>query len=385
MKKVKIIHIGKPLGGVDTSIRLIINNLNPQIFENVVIFDKNDFPVPFYDKNNYPVRTIKAQLKRNVNLINDFRGFVKIIMCLINEKPDIVHCHSAKGGFLGRLACTLLNIPCFYTPQAFSFLSSKGIKNYIFLFLERLAKGRSFLLACSDSEKEIAIGKVKYKALRVKIWNNSIPDIVLNDSQNPYKNHQPYLCSIGRPSYQKNTISLINEFKKIKEKIPILKLIVIGVGHYSPLKEKVKKLISQLGLKNDILLLDWVEREQALKILADAFCYISLSRYEGLPYAMLEAMSMGVPVVASDVPGNRDCVVDGYNGLLLKSDNRDGISNFIYEIYKDPALLKRYKKNSREHFLNNFLIDKNINILERIYLDILKKYKKPDLLEIQTV
>ena len=98
----------------------------------------------------------------------------------------------------------------------------------------------------------------------------------------------------------------------------------------------------------------------------NALFYLTTSRYEGLPLAVIEAMSLGKCIVASDVLGNKDCVKDGYNGYLLPLQE-NLFAKKIIELIEHPDLTETFGKNSRLLFEKDFLIQNRIPYLEAIY------------------
>lgn len=175
-----------------------------------------------------------------------------------------------------------------------------------------------------------------------------------------------YVCYIGRPSYQKNTFFLVDVVKGVHEVCPDLKFILLGVGYYSPDLERLKGMIREYGLDDVIELLPWLSHEETLAYVRGALFYLTVSRYEGLPLAVIEAMSLGKAIIASDVLGNKDCVRNGYNGYLLPLEEKVFIDKVI-ELSKDEQKRKLFADNSRKLFLSDFYIVNRIKYLEDIY------------------
>ncbi len=104
---------------------------------------------------------------------------MQTVRIIKKERPDLIHCHSAKGGIVGRAAGFLTHTRTFYTPHAFSFLSAQSVvKRNIFLFIECITKFNARLLACSESEKIMGVNMVHYKKDRAFVWNNAVPDAI---------------------------------------------------------------------------------------------------------------------------------------------------------------------------------------------------------------
>ena len=144
MKKTKIVHILNSVGGVDISLRLILKNIDSKKFENIVIHGKSDTSITFENKENDKIKSFKLNIVRNINLLKDLTALYQSYKVLKNEKPDLIHAHSAKGGVLGRVLGFLFNTPVLYTPQAFSYLSTQNkLKKRIYLLIEKALKTKN--------------------------------------------------------------------------------------------------------------------------------------------------------------------------------------------------------------------------------------------------
>ncbi len=175
-----------------------------------------------------------------------------------------------------------------------------------------------------------------------------------------------FICYIGRPSYQKNTLFLIDIVDAVCKVLPEIKFLLLGVGYYSPELEKVEAKIKELGLSENIELKPWLSHDETLRIVKDSMFYLTVARYEGLPLSVIEAMSLGKAIIASDVVGNKDCVVQDYNGYLLPLDVQI-FSEHIIKLVNDKKLRAKFETNSRKLFEDKFLIDNRIAELEKIY------------------
>jgi len=369
MKKIKIAHILHCVGGVDVSLRLILENLDNDKFENVVIHGFKDSKDDFVDSNNNKIKDYKVSILRDISLFNDFLSIINTYKIVKKENPELIHAHSAKGGVVGRIVGFLLGIKVLYTPQAFSYLSTNNkIKRKIFLFIEKaLTFKNSYLLASSNSEKGRAINEVKYKNQNVLLFNNSINSIEKIEVLKINKTWpDEYICTVGRPSYQKNIelmIHVLNEVRKEKD----IHLVLMGVGHHSDKLDDVKKLIDEFKLNKSVTLIEWTDRENIFNIINNSKFYISTARYEGLPYSIIEALALGKPCIVSDCDGNRDLIQNDYNGFVIKGENIKEFDEKIKLLLNDKALLERLSANAKVCFNENYNIQKNIKKLEEIY------------------
>ena len=370
MTRVKIIHVLHSVGGVDVSLRHILNNIDDTVFENIVIHSDNDTKEEFISLSKNKIREYKLPIYRNISLLKDFKSILATRRILKKERPSLIHAHSAKGGVISRLSAIGLKIPVLHTPQAYSYLSTdNSFKRAVFLQIERvLASLNSTLLASSTSELNRGVNEVKYKKENVKLFNNCINDIKAENNLTIDKTWpNTYICTVGRPSYQKNLEMMVKVIAKIKKNNPKIHLVVMGVGYYSPELETIKKLIEEFELKNNITLLEWTTQQNIFAIIAKSEAYITTARYEGLPYSVIEAMTIGKPILATDADGNRDLVIHNKNGYLFSFDEIDKMAILTQELLENKLLVKQFSEKSRELFLENFNIVDNIKKLEELY------------------
>lgn len=171
----KILHLGQIIGGLDIYIRNSIVYIEGN-YEYILVHGNKDNNKPI-EKNGKWVKEYEISLFRSLNPWNDLKAIVQTVKIIRKEHPDLIHCHSAKGGVVGRIAGFLTHTKTFYTPHAFSFLSTQSrLKREIYLFIERATKLDAWLLACSESERIMAINIVHYHKDKALVWNNAVPD-----------------------------------------------------------------------------------------------------------------------------------------------------------------------------------------------------------------
>ena len=373
----KILHIGNLKSGIDTYVRNTVA-LASDDFEFVIVNGADDNSAP-YMRHGKQVKTYGICMYRALNPVKDLKAVMQAVKIIRKEKPDLVHCHSAKGGVIGRFAAFLTGTKVAYTAHAFSFLSAESAKKKkVFLLLEKIAKLNSYLLACSGSERELGIKVVGFKEKKAFAWNNAVPDSLPLIAQNPEiaQSELPvpqaverYITSIGRPSFQKNPLFMVEVAHGIHLKHPDIKFYLLGVGFYSPMLDDMKALIHQYGMDDTFYLLPWLSHEETLRYVNGSMLYFMTSLYEGLPISVIEAMSLGKAVVASNVLGNKDCVKDGYNGYLLPLEEKVFVEK-MNDLIDNDEKRKQMEKNSRAYFESDFLIDNRIKALESIYAEI---------------
>jgi glycosyltransferase involved in cell wall biosynthesis len=371
MKKTKIAHLLHSLGGVDIYLRLVLNNIDTDSFENIVIHGSKDTNVLFLDKEKDNVKEYKVSIFREISVINDIKAAYHVYRILKKEKPDLIHTHSAKGGIIGRFLGPLLGVKVIYTPHAFSYLSSQStLKRRLFLSIEKvLAKGNSLLLATSNSEKTRAIEEVGFDPKNTIVFNNCIEPISnILPLTIPKTWPDQYICTVGRPSYQKNIEHMIKVLYEVNKNTKI-HLVVMGVGPVSDQLESVKSLIKELDMTKEVTLLSWTERTDVFNIINQSRFYISTARYEGMPYSVIESLALSKPCIVTNCDGNRDLIIDSYNGFVINEDVME-FKEKILILLQDDDLLEDMSKNAQQSFLENYSIKSNIKQLEAIYRDL---------------
>jgi len=367
-------HIGQMIGGLDVYIRNSITYSSGRN-EYIIVHGKYDgcYPVVCQGKE---VKFYPISLQRKLSLREDAIAIRDAIRLIRELKPDVIHCHSAKGGVIGRIAGFVTGTPTLYTAHAFSFLSSGNkMVRFVYKLVERMTKFHAYLLACSDSEMKLGRSIAKYRKTHALVWRNAVPEPILDISKVSLNipNH-PYLCYIGRPSYQKNPLFLVNMIAQVHQQHPEVRFYLLGVGYHSPDLEAMQREIRNKHLESYCFLMPWVNHNDAMAFLKHALFYVTVARYEGLPLSVIEAMAMGKCIVASKVVGNEDCVWDNVNGKLLKLDAKL-FAKVICGLIENPEEVERMGLESRRLFEEEFRIENRIALLENIYEQIAHRRK----------
>ncbi|ASJ03590.1 hypothetical protein A3L09_10140 [Thermococcus profundus] len=172
-----------------------------------------------------------------------------------------------------------------------------------------------------------------------------------------------YLLYVGRLDYRKGVIDLLKAAQVLRNDLGYVKILIVGKG---PLYNNIKVAITRNNLDN-VKLLGHIPWERLLWLYRNAEVFVFPSHYEGLPTVVLEAMSSGLPVVASDIPAHRDVIVTGYNGLLSKKGSPESIAENILTVLEDEKLKKKLEKNARKTIERKFTWNKISRKFERIY------------------
>lgn len=247
-------------------------------------------------------------LKRAVNPILDGKS-LRYILYIINQfKPDLIAAHSSKTGMLGRLASQITKIPCVFTAHGWSFTTGIPEPNRtIYRWLEKLTASLADKIICvSEYDRQIGL-KAGISSAKLLTIHNGMKDIAIDLKANPAQTDPIKVAMVARFDRQKDQATLIAACQNLN-----VKLVLIGDG---PSLDKTKKTVEQLGMSHQVSFLGF--RQDIAEILAEVQIYALVSNWEGLPCTIIEAMRAGLPVVASDVGGVSEIVLDGHTGYLV--------------------------------------------------------------------
>jgi glycosyltransferase involved in cell wall biosynthesis len=337
----KIVHVVEPFAsGIATFVRSLVENLQDDL--HIIVHGEREYVMKSAEvKQHFPkdnVRFIRwKSAQREISIRKDTVAFMELYTILKRLKKknhiDAVHLHSSKSGFLGRLACKMARIDTVvYTPNGAPFLvGSTRFINYFYKQLERLGSrfgGR--VVCCSPSEWQA------YQALGIDAVNinNGVSMraevAVVADPAPPPRLQFPArpkfrIATSGRIVGQKNP-SLFNSIASYFEEFTDFEFLWIGDGEES----------TQLTAKN-IVVTGWLPSKETKALISSSQIYLSTSNFEGLPFAVLEALVLKKPVLLRDCIGNKDIVHKGLNGDLFRNEDEAIIK--ILQYYNNLDML----------------------------------------------
>ena len=303
---------------------------------------------------------------KNFKLLKQLKKYCK------EECFDLVYCQQPVGGLMGRLIAKKFNIPCIYTAHGFHFFKGNSkIKNFVFKTVEKyLSKYTTALLTINEEDYQAAL---KFKAKKVYKINGIGVDFSKYNSNLEFDKQALYnelgvsesdfiLLSCGELNKNKNTYRILEAVKNINN--PNIKYLVCGEG---PLKQEYINFVKENNLEDRIKILGF--RKDMPKILSISNLYLMPSFREGLSRAMMEAMSYGLPIVASKIRGNTDLVGNNEGGILCDPSNTKQFEDAIQTLYNNNELAKQYSERNLQ-FVKNFDLQIVLNQLQKIYEEI---------------
>ncbi|MGQ8705922.1 glycosyltransferase [Serratia sp. TSA_198.1] len=358
----KILHAAETIkGGVATVIRQIIEGQIAEDVNKVKCIIPSDQSAELSTVND---KCIVTFLRSGRNIISFFNFFVTFIKTVILFKPDLVHLHSTFSGVLGRLALVILwpfyRPKVVYCPHAFSFMM-QGSNNKIRLYalLERLFTPITDAIICvSQHEKDSAVSH-GLPAKKLRVVHNGVPDrSFLPGLPNPFQTNVINILFVGRFDYQKGFDILLDAMTKFEGKPIVLTAIGGAVHGESPPKEIPQTIYT-----------GWLRSDELAPYFTYADVLVMPSRWEGFAMVALEAMSYGLPVLASNCSSFPEMIEHGYTGLLFEPENSKDLASYLEHTSKEKW--QELGKNAREVFLEKYTAKQMIDKTQRIYTSLL--------------
>jgi glycosyltransferase involved in cell wall biosynthesis len=267
-----------------------------------------------------------------------WRKFVVCLLARAAGRPYIVHLHG--GGFTR-----------FYETET----GALGRR-----FIRSTLAHAALVIALSEEWRERVL-RISPTA-KVEVLHNavSIPD---TGRLRRLEDHEPTLLFLGHLLKDKGVYDLVRAFAQVARRFPRLKLVLGGVGHI----DEVQKLASQLEIKERVACPGWLGPDRKAAALASSTIFLLPSYTEGMPMALLEAMSWGLPVIATPVGGIPQVVQNDVNGLLVAPGDIDGLATAIRRLLDDATVRDRIGTAARATVAAGFSINEALAKLSGIY------------------
>ena len=370
-KKIKVLHVLNLVGGVEICFRQICENIDESIIETSVVCQKLVNKSKFVTSKGKEIIPFSIPIAREINPILDSFSIIKLVSLINKIKPDVIHAHSAKGGVIARIASVFFKTKVLYTPHAFSYLSANNkLKRFLYVIIEKILRTKNtIILATSNSEKNQAIQTVGFDKKKVFVLKNAIDKktVVVDKALEKTLKSKIYICTVGRPSFQKNLEMLIRVFEIVAQNNNKVHLFIIGAGEYSPRKDKIINMVNNKKLNTRITILPWISRKKVQTYIKNAKLYISASRYEGMPYSVIESMALSIPSVLTNTDGNRDLVIDKKSGYLVEIDDDVEMANKIIYLLNKNNLRNKFGSEAKKLFVQNHLLSDYLQKLTVYY------------------
>ncbi len=322
---------------------------------------------------------IKHQIDfiRNPFDIGNIKAMKQLEELFDNIHFDLIHCQSPSGGAITRLAARKTRkrgTKVLYTAHGLHFFKGAPFKNWLIYYNIEKWLGRFTDCIITINKEDYIAAKNQLKIRDVRYipgvgvdLNKFVPQTLEKKKelrkQYGYSDDDFILIYVAELNHNKHQDLLIKVVDVLKNKIPNIKLLLVGAGK---LIEDYKQQVRDLKLEDHIHFLGY--RKDVPNLMAIADVAVSASRREGLPVNVMEAMATGLPLVVTDCRGNRDLVVNGKNGFVIALDDVDAFADAIERLYNSQELRTKFGRANLE-MIKEYSLENVIKYMEEIYRD----------------
>jgi len=316
-------------------------------------------------------------IHRQIRPLWDVRGVSRLVDYLRRERYDIVHTHTSKGGFIGRLAARLAGVPSIvHTMHGFAFHEGSPASVRLFYSgLERLAAqwcGR--IISVSEFHRDWAIRLGICDPDRIIAIANGIAEPRRNPSGDPAQiryslgaeSGDLLILSVSRLAADKGLEYLIQAAAMFPAAGRRIRVAIAGDG---PARETLEQLAASLGINDRISFLGF--RDDIGDLLAASDMVVLPSIREGLSISLLEAMAAGKPIVATSIGSQREVASRGEMACLVPPADTQSLCESITRLAADPVRMSRLGANARAVYSNHYTEGEMLQSYRQVYLDIL--------------
>lgn len=384
-ERIKILHLitNLPVGGAQDNTLLTVERLDR---------DKFDVALMCAPEGQWVTRARQLQevelifvkeLCREIHPVYDLWAFFRIYSAIRRGRYGIVHTHSSKPGFLGRLAAWLARVPVIiHTIHGFPFhdFMPAEVRRFYIWIERQLARITDYLVTVSrlNLEKAVQLGIAKrdkfvnvYSGIDFEKFDVDI-DVPRKKLELGIAEGENVVGMVGRLSEQKAPWNLIQAIPQILAHHPRTRFVFVGDGE---LRNKMKALARELNVSAHTLFLGF--REDVAEILRILDVYVLPSQWEGLGRSLTEAMYLRRAVVATAVEGVPELVESGKTGLLIPPHDPQALAQAVGALLSAPEMRRQMGEAARQKVNGAFEADHMIKDLERLYHKALKDKSRP--------
>jgi glycosyltransferase involved in cell wall biosynthesis len=294
---------------------------------------------------------ILPSLVREIRPAKDLRCLHELRRVIRAFCPDVVSTHSSKAGWLGRIAARSLGVPVIFTAHGWAF--TEGVSKAAgaaYRFAERLVAPLAHrIITVSDYDRELALQAGLAEPHQIISIHNGVPDVQVRPPDR--RTQEVKLIMVARFEEQKDHATLISALAGLRNLRWTLQF--VGDG---PLKSRTEELASSHNVRDRIEFVG--SRSDVAALLASADVFLLISKWEGFPRSILEAMRAGLPVVASDVGGVRESVEPLVSGFLIPRYGVAPLAEALRALIGSADLRRSLGRNGRMRFERCFTFDR---------------------------
>ena len=318
------------------------------------------------------------ELGRDPHPWNDLRALLRLAALMRRHRYQIVHTHTAKAGFLGRLAAAMVGTPTIiHTVHGVTFHEHLSLASRAFyVALERIA-GRfthQFVTVGEDVKRLYLEQGIGAPALYQTIYSGMPLDDYLEAGAMSDVERARVRAELGlrpgdravamaaRLEPRKGHRDLLQVVARLSRRHPELRVLLLGEG---PLRADLEAEARALGVADVVRFLG--HRTDLPRVLAAVDVSVLTSLWEGLPRVLVQSAAAGRPVVTFDVEGAWEVVRDGHNGFIVPSRDLDHFAARLEDLLRDGTLARDFGRAGRDQVGDAWTLETMLDRLDRMY------------------
>lgn len=386
MKKKILYVITKSVwGGAQRYVYDLATSLPKDRFEAVILTGEDG---PLIEKlEQQQVRVIRFPgITKNINIFQELKSLFYLGKIFVHEKPDVIHLNSSKFGGLGAVAAFVYKITSnqlpvtIFTAHGWPFNENRNFLIrcliYFFSWLTAIFSNHTINLTRHDYKQSLnfpLIPKNKFILIPNGIADETFFMMAaeakkfLAEKTGLDLHQSPFLIgTIAELTKNKGLLYLIDAISQVNFKVQSLKfkVVVVGEGEERP---KLEYQIKSFGLEKTVFLAGFIP--EAAKYLQGFDAFVLPSIKEGLPYALMEAMAAGLPIIASRVGGIPDLVENGKSGILVNAKDSAALAQKIEKLMQNQETRITLGKEAKARVETSFRFRDMLERTLKIYDD----------------
>jgi glycosyltransferase involved in cell wall biosynthesis len=368
------------IGGPSIHVTLLTERLPAEVYETRLVvgsLSKGEGDMSYYAAERRIEPLVVPNLRREVSPLQDLRVLIAIRRLIREYQPDVVHTHTAKAGFIGRLAAKWEGVPVIvHTFHGHVFEGYFGpLKSRTFVWLEKLAATwADTIITLTDSLRRELVEEYhitrKGHITVLPLGLDLEPFTTIPRKSGAFRQQwgipqdAPLVGHVGRLAQVKNQYLLLSAAQQVLQQKPDAYFVIVGDGAE---RENLKAYAATLGIADKVIFTGW--QKETASIYADMDVKVISSKNEGTPVTIIEALATGCPVVATNVGGVSDMLDGGSLGMLVHPGSADDLAAAIVHVLDNPP----DPEIARQAMVNRYGIDRLVKDIDGLYQGLLTR------------
>jgi glycosyltransferase involved in cell wall biosynthesis len=381
MKKISYCMVVNSLdvGGLEKIVVSLLNNIDREKYEpHLICLDA--VGTLFSEVNISPDNVLVFNKLKHARRFGPLQFDPSIIISMrryfIERKIDIVHSHNAAPLIYAGIAAKICpRGPIVVYSEHNQIYSATGKSKFKFRYYLKLADQ----VITVSRDLQMTLTRLFGTRCPIRVIHNGIDGSRFTDVDGSRVREElgvekdDFLIGTGVViSKQKGLIHLIDAAREIVGEDPKIRFAIAGDG---PLRKDLQKYVAQEGLEDRINFLGY--RRDIPEFISALDLYVLPSLWEGLPLALLEALAIGKPIIATRVGGNPEIVEDGVNGYIVPAGDSVALSRRIRDVRRDPNFGMKAREANLTKFAQQFSLESMVRAHEDLFLDLMTKHAHP--------